>query len=130
MEMLLGNRMLMIRVEQQGVVGKHGVGQLQHSLSGSVMLYKGEAADVVGGRIHFLLVGGHRSFEIIMGMPGGQIRRVCGELHGWGRGWLLCGRDKGITVEGGRGSWYGTRAGCGPCVGGLGVVVGVAVETW
>ncbi len=53
MDMLLGNCMLMIQVEGQGVVGNCGIGQLQHSLSGSMMLYKGAAADDVGGCICF-----------------------------------------------------------------------------
>jgi hypothetical protein len=129
MEMLPGNRVLMIRVEQEGVVGNRGVGRLQHSLLGSVMLYEGAAADVVGGCICFLLVEGCRSCGIIVGTPGGQIRKVCGESRGWGRGRVVHGWDKGITVGGGCGCWYGTRVGCEPCVGGLGVVVGVAVAT-
>jgi hypothetical protein len=102
------------------------MGQSQRSLLGSMMLYKGAAADVVGGHICFLLVGGCRSCGIIVGMPGRQIRRVCSELHGWGQGQVVCGQYKAITVGGGHGCWYGT-IGCGHCVGGLGAVVGVAV---
>ncbi len=84
MEMLLDNRVLMTRVEQLGGVGNHGVGQLQYSLSGSMMLYIGAASDVVGVCIRLLLVRGRRSCGIIVGMPGGQIRRVCGKSLDWG----------------------------------------------
>jgi hypothetical protein len=98
----------MMWVEGQGVVGNHDVGQSQHSLLGSMMLYEGAAADVVGGCIRFLLVGGCRSCGIILVTPGGQIRRVCGELRGWGRGQVVCRQDKEITVGGGHGCWYGT----------------------
>jgi hypothetical protein len=108
--MLPGKHMLMIRVEQQGGVGDRVVGQSQHSSSGSMMLYEGAAADIVGVRIHFLLVRGRRSYGIIVGMPDGQIRRVCGELLGWGCGRVVCGRDKGITD-------------------GVGVVIGSALGT-
>jgi hypothetical protein len=68
--MLPGKCVLMIRVEQQGGVDNRGMGQLQHSLSSSMMLYKGEAADVVGVHIRFLLVRGRRSCGIIVGMTG------------------------------------------------------------
>jgi hypothetical protein len=62
--------MLMIWVEQQGVVDDRGVGRSQRSMSGSMMLYEEEAADVVGVCIHFLLVRGRRSCGIIFGMTG------------------------------------------------------------
>jgi hypothetical protein len=124
MEMLPGNHVMMIQVEQQGVVGNHGVGRSQQTLSGSMMLYEGAVADVVGGRIRFLLVGGHRSCGIIAGTPGRQIRRVCGKLFGWGRSWVVHGWDKGIIDGGGCSGWFN---GCGCHVGGLGAVVGVAV---
>jgi hypothetical protein len=51
-------------VEQQGGVDDHGMGQPQRSLSGSMMLYEGEAAIGVGVCIHFLLGSGHRSCGI------------------------------------------------------------------
>jgi hypothetical protein len=101
--MLLGNRVLMTQVEQQGGVGDCGLGQSHHSLSGSMMLYEGVAADVEGVCIHFLLVRGCRSCGIIVGMPGGQIRRVCGKSLGWGRGQVVRGQDKGIIDGGGCG---------------------------
>ncbi len=105
----------------------HGVGQLQHSLSGSMMSYEGEAAAVVGIRIRFLLARGCRSCEIIVGMTGGKIRRVCGKWSGWGRGQVVSGRDKVTTDGGGRGGWFGAWNNFRHCVGGLGAVVGVAV---
>jgi hypothetical protein len=40
--MLPGKWLLMIGVEQQGCVDDCGMGQLQHSLSGSMMFTKGE----------------------------------------------------------------------------------------
>ncbi len=43
-----GQSMLMIWVEQQGGVDDRGMGQLQCSSSGRMMLYEGEAAAVVG----------------------------------------------------------------------------------
>jgi hypothetical protein len=102
MEMLLGEHVLMIRMEQQGGVDDRGVGQSQRSSSGSMMLYKGEAAAVVGVRICFMLVRGHRSCGIIVGRTGSKNRRVCIKSIGWGRGWDVHGRDKGITDGGGR----------------------------
>ncbi len=105
--MLLGYCVLMIWVEQQGGVGDRGIGQLQHSLLGSMMLYKGAAANVVGVRIGFLLVRGRSSCGMIVGAPGGQIRRVCGKLLGWGHIWVVCGRDKRITDGGGCSGWFG-----------------------
>jgi hypothetical protein len=69
--MLPGKWVLMIRVEQQGGVDDCGVGRLQHSLSGSMMLYKGEAVAVVGICIHFLVVRGRRSCGTIVGMTDG-----------------------------------------------------------
>jgi hypothetical protein len=95
-----------------------------------MMLHEGAAADVVGVRICFLLVRGCRSCVIIVGMPGGQIRRVCGKSLGWGRSRVVCGRDKGITDGGGRGGWFGVWNGCGFHVGGVRAVVGVVVGTW
>jgi hypothetical protein len=75
----------------------------QHSLSGSMILYEGAAADVVGARIRFLLVRGHKSYGIIVGMPGRQIRSVCSELLRWGRGRVVRGGGgKGITDGGGQ----------------------------
>jgi hypothetical protein len=68
--MLPGKRVSMIRVEQQGGVDELGVGQLQYSSSGSMMLYEGEVAAVVGVRIRFLVVRGCRSCGIIVGMTG------------------------------------------------------------
>jgi hypothetical protein len=59
-----------------------------------MMLCEGEAAAVIGIGTHFLLVRGHRSCGIIVGMTGGKIRRVCGKSIGWGRGWVVRGRDK------------------------------------
>jgi hypothetical protein len=106
--------MLIIQVEQRGVVGDRGIGRLQHLSSGSMMLYKGEAADVVGGCIRFMLVGGRRSCRLIVGMPGGQIGRVCSKFRGWGHGWVVRGQDKKITVGGGRDCWYDTTSPCWP----------------
>jgi hypothetical protein len=103
------------------------MGQLQHSLSGSMMLYKGEAAAGVGLCIRFLLVRGCRSCGITVGMTGGIIRRVCSKLIGWGHSRVVHGRDKGIIDGGGRGGWFGSWNGCGRCVGGLKAVVAVAV---
>jgi hypothetical protein len=91
------------------------------------MLYEGEAAAVVGVRIRFLLVRGCRSCGIIIETTGGKIKRVCGKLIGWGRGQVVLGRDKGITDGGGRGGWFGAWNGCRHHVGGLILVVGVAV---
>jgi hypothetical protein len=115
---------LMIRVERQGGVGESGMGQSQRSLSGSMMLYEGAAPDVVGVLIHFVLWRGCRSCGTIVGTPGGQTRRVCSKLLGWGWGWVVHGRDKGITDGGG---WFGAWNGCRHCVGGVGAVAGVAV---
>ncbi len=93
-----------------------------------MMLYEGGGAAGFGVRIRFLMVRGCRSCQFAVGMAGGIIRRVCGKLICWGCGWVVCGRDKGITDEGGRGGWFGAWNGCGRCVGGLGAVVRVAVE--
>ena len=82
-----------------------------------------------GVRICFLLGRGHRSCDIIFGMPGRQIRRVCGKSLGWGRSRVVRGWDKEIIDGGGCGGWLGAWIGCRRRVGGLGVVVGVAVGT-
>ncbi len=65
--MFLGKHVLIIQVEQQGGVDNRGTGRSQHSSSDSMMLYKKEAAAVVGIRIRFLLVRGCRSCGIIVG---------------------------------------------------------------
>ncbi len=114
--MLPGKCMLIIRVEQQGGVDDRGVGQSQRSSSGSMMLYKGEAAAVVDIRIHSLLMRGHRSCGIIVGMTGSKIRRVCGESIGWGQSW--------------KGSQMGVGAVVGLALGTVAGVVLVALEWW
>ncbi len=128
--MLPGKYVLMIQVEQLGGVDNRGVGQSQHSLSGSMVLYKGEAATVVGVCIHFLLVRQRRSCGITVGTIGTIIRRVCGKLIGWGCGWVVRGQDKGFIGGDGHGGCFGALNGCGRVcerVGGLRVVVGLAV---
>jgi hypothetical protein len=79
-----------------------------------MVLYEGAAADVVGVCICFLLVRGHRSCGIIVGMPGGQIRRVYGKLLGWGHSRVVCGQETGSQIG------VGTVAGLA-----LGTVAGV-----
>ena len=60
-------------------------------------------------------------------MAGGIIRRVCGELIGWGRGRVVREQDKGIIDGSGRGGWFGAWNGGRHSVGGLKAVVEVAV---
>jgi hypothetical protein len=110
-------------------VGNLSVGRLRHSLLGSMILCERAAADDVGVHIQFLLARGRRSCGIIVGMPGRQIRRVCGKLFGWGRSWVVHGWDKGIIDGGGCSGYFGTWISCRHCVGGLGVVVGVTLGT-
>jgi hypothetical protein len=62
-------------------------------------------------------------------MAGGIIRRVCGELIGWGCGRVVREQDKGIIDGGGHGGWLGAWNGGGHSVGGLEAVVEVAVGT-
>jgi hypothetical protein len=47
----------------------------------------------------------------------------------WGRGGVVCGRDKGITDGGGCSGWFGAWNSCRRCISGFGAVVGVAVGT-
>jgi hypothetical protein len=91
-------------------------------------LQRGVAVGVCVGTMLYLY--GRRSCGVTEGATGGRNSRVCGDVGGGTRGWIV--RELGVRITGGsgHGGWLGIRIICRGSEGGLQMVVGTVVGGW
>ncbi len=77
-----------------------------------------------------LYLCGHRSCGVTGGATGDRNSRVCGDVGGGERGWIVWELGIGNTGGSRRGGWIDSRIVCGLSGGSLRPVVGTVVGGW